>query len=62
MEVFLHVNKRNKGLFSTNWMKSWNIKGLAKELYIVIYNYEIPMHQSLVPKVVPSHCIVKTMH
>ena len=40
----------------------WNIKGIAKELYIVIYNYEILMLQSLVPKVVLSHYIVKIGH
>ena len=55
------VQRINGYLVLIGW-SPWNIKGLAKELYIIIYNYEILVHQSLVPKVVPGHCIVKTGH
>ena len=51
--------QRIKGYLVLIGWSLWNIKGLAKELYIVIYNYEILMHQSLVLKVVPGHYIVK---
>ena len=54
--------QRIKGYFVQIGWSPWNIKGLTKELYIVIYNYEILMPQNLVPKVVLGHCIVKMGH
>ena len=54
---------RNKELFSTNWMKPMGHKRPCKRIiYIDIYNYEILMHQSLVPKIVLGHCIVEKGH
>ena len=41
--------QRIKGYLLLIGWSPWNIKGPAKELYIVIYNYEILMHKSLVP-------------
>ena len=56
---------RNKELFSTNWMKPIGHKRPCKGIIyidIYIYNYEILMHQSLVPKIVLGHFIVEKGH
>ena len=54
---------QNKKLFSTNWMKPMGHRRPCKRIiYIDIYNYEILMHQSLVPKIVLGHCTVEKGH
>ena len=51
---------QNNELFRTNWMKLMGHKRPYKGIiYIDIYNYEILIHQNLIPKIVLGPCNIE---